>query len=189
MDFKFHIVRAWELTLKNIVSLLLLTLVMIGGSAVSLGILAPVLVAGYTQSILMLVRNGREPKMQDLFAHFKLFLPLLGFGFACALVTWIGFMLLLLPGVAISLGITFCCLYMIPLMTDRGLGLVDAVKESYRMATTGNMVEHAIVAIVFLGVTVIGGSSLIGSLFTQPLATVFLMSVYEERTGVPADPY
>ncbi len=188
MDFKYHIMTAWDLTLKNIVSLLLLTLVMLGASAISLGILAPVLAAGYTQSILMLVRNGREPKMQDLFSQMRLFLPLLGFGLACVVAAWIGFMLLLLPGVIVSLGITFCCLYMIPLMTDRGFGLVDAVKESYRMATTGNIVEHAIAAIVFLVVSVIGGSFFIGSLFTQPLATAFLMSVYEERTRVPANP-
>lgn len=187
MDFKSHIMKAWNLTLQNIVSLILLTLVMLGIGTVTLGILAPVLAAGYAQSILMLVRTGREPKMQDLFSHMRLFLPLLGFGIACVILAGIGFMLLFLPGVVVSLGITYCCLYMIPLMTDRRLGLVEAVKESYKMAVDGNIVDHVIVVIIFLGVTMIGGSFFIGSLFTQPLATVFLMSVYEEKTAVPAN--
>jgi hypothetical protein len=78
MDFKRHIETAWNLTLANIVSLILMTLVMVAISSLTLGILAPVTMAGYTQSLLQLVRNGREPKVQDLFSHMNLFLPLLG---------------------------------------------------------------------------------------------------------------
>lgn len=190
MDFKRHIEIAWNLTLGNIVSMILLTLVFVGISALTLGILAPVTLAGYTQSLLRLIREGREPKMQDLFSHMKLFLPLLLFGIVVFVASSIGFMLLFLPGLIIVVGVTFCCIYMLPLMTDRDMGIVDAVKESYAMSMRGPIVDHIVVVIIYMAITTIGGSVFIGVLFTQPLATLFLLSTYEEKLGVapPAAP-
>jgi membrane-anchored glycerophosphoryl diester phosphodiesterase (GDPDase) len=184
MDFKRHIEIAWNLTLGNIVSMILLTLVFVGISAITFGILAPVAMAGYTQSLLLLIRNKREPKMQDLFSNMKLFLPLLGFSIAVFIASSIGFMLLFLPGLIIVVGVTYCCIYMLPLMTDRDLGIVDAIKESYAMSMRGPIVDHIVVVIIFLAITAIGGSIFIGVLFTQPLATLFLLSTYEEKLGV-----
>lgn len=191
MDFKRHIETAWNLTLGNVVSLILLTLVMVAVSSLTLGILAPVTMAGYTQSLLQLIRNGREPKVQDLFTHMNLFLPLLGFGIAVFVATSIGFMLLFLPGIIIVVAITFCCIYMMPLMTDKNMGLMDAVKESYSMARHGELVDHLVVVVIFMAITMIGGTVFIGVLFTQPLATLFLLSTYEEKissTPPPAPP-
>ena len=188
MDFKHHILTAWNLTLNNIVSLVLLTLVMIAISTLTLGILAPVLMAGYTQTLLQLMRSGREPRVQDLFTHMNLFLPLLGFGIAVFLATAIGFMLLFLPGIVVLAAVAFCCIYMIPLMTDNGLGLVEAVKESYAMARRGALVDHVVVVILFTAISMIGGTVFIGVLFTQPLAILFLLSTYEEKTRAVTPP-
>jgi membrane-anchored glycerophosphoryl diester phosphodiesterase (GDPDase) len=188
MDFKHHIEAAWNLTLGNVVSLILMTLVMVAVSSLTLGILAPVTMAGYTQSLLQLVRNGREPKVQDLFSHMNLFLPLLGFGIAVFVATSIGFMLLFLPGLIIVVAITFCCIYMMPLMTDKNMGLVDAVKESYAMSRRGELIDHVVVVIIFIAITMIGGTVFIGVLFTQPLATLFLLSTYEQKISVSAPP-
>lgn len=182
MDFKRHILTAWNLTLGHIVSLILMTLVMLGVSLLTLGILAPVTMAGYTQSLLQTIRSGREPTVQDLFAHMNLFLPLLGFGIAVFVVTLIGFALLVLPGIVLVLAITFCCIYMLPLMTDRKMGLLEAIKESYAMARRGQLADHVVVVVIFVALTMIGGTVFIGVLFTQPLATLFLLSTYEEKT-------
>jgi VanZ family protein len=181
MDFKRHIETAWNLTLGNVVSLILITLVMVAVSSLTLGILAPVTLAGYTQSLLQLMRDGREPKVQDLFAHMNLFLPLLGFGIAVFVATAIGFTLLFLPGIFVVVAVTFCCIYMMPLMTDKNKGLVDAVKESYAMGRSGELVDHVVVVIIFMAISMIGGTIFIGVLFTQPLATLFLLSTYEEK--------
>jgi hypothetical protein len=181
MDFKKHMVLAWELTLKFIVSLVLMTLVMSGVSIVTLGLLAPVLMAGYMQSILSMIRNGREPKIQDLFSQMRLFLPLLGFGIVVFIAIIIGFMVFIIPGFLVIIAISFFCLYMLPLMTDKQLALVEAIKKSYSMAVRDNISEHVVVAILFLAISGIGGSFFIGFLFTQPLATIFLLSVYEEK--------
>jgi hypothetical protein len=183
MDFKKHIVKAWELTLQFIVSLVLMTLVMSAVAVVTLGILAPVMMAGYMQSVLLVIREGREPKIQDLFSEMRLFFPLLAFGLVSFVAVAIGFMLLVIPGFLVIVAISFSCLYMLPLMTDKRLGLVQAIKESYAMAVRDNIPEHLVVAILFLAISGIGSSFLIGFLFTQPLATVFLLSVYDERTN------
>ncbi len=185
MDFKKHLETAWNLTLRYIVPLVFMTLALIVLGIITLGILAPVTTAGYMQAILLMVRQGREPKLQDLFSQMHLFLPLLGFGVAVFLAAAIGFMLFFLPGVAVIVGVSYFCLYMIPLMTDRKLGLVDAIKESVAMTTGGGLQDQIIVAVIFLGVSSLGGSFIVTALLTQPFATIFLMSVYAEQTAGP----
>jgi hypothetical protein len=182
MDFRRHLETAWSLTLAHLVPLIFMTLLMFAVSVLTLGILAPVTMAGYTHSILKLVLDGREPRLQDVFSQMNLFLPLLGFSLLVLIAIAIGTVMLVIPGILVALAVSFFCLYMLPLMTDRRLGVVDAVRESARMALDGVVVEHIVVVILFLGITAIGGSVFIGSLFTQPFATTFIMSVYLEKT-------
>lgn len=183
MDFKKHLEIAWNQTLKHIVNLVLMTLVTLVVSVLTLGILAPVVMAGYIQSIIGILRDGREPKIEDLFSHMSLFLPLLGFTIAAFVAIMVGFMLFVLPGFAVVLAITFGCLYMLPLMTDKNMGLVDAVKGSWKMAVDDDLAEHVVVVIIFIGMLAVGSSVFIGTLFTQPFATVFLVSIYLEKTS------
>jgi membrane-anchored glycerophosphoryl diester phosphodiesterase (GDPDase) len=183
MDIKKHLEIAWNLTLKNIVPLILMTLVMLVVSFFTLGILAPVMLAGYMQSILLMVRNGREPSIGDIFSEMRLFLPLLGFGIVAFIAIMIGFTLFFLPGLALILALTFGCFYMLPLMTDRRMGLVDAIKESWQMAVKGNVADHVVVVILYVALVAIGSSIFIGSLFTLPFGTILLISVYLERMG------
>jgi hypothetical protein len=181
LDFKQLIEKTFNLTLQNVVALALLTLLLVAISTLSLGLLAPVASAGYMHALILMVRDGREPRMQDIFSQMRLFLPLLGFGILAAVVIFIGYALLVLPGILLAVGITYTCLYMLPLMTDKNMPLVDAVKESYRMTTTGSLSDNIIAAVLFIGVVTLGGSTLIGTLITQPFATVFLAVVYEEK--------
>jgi len=181
MDFKKHLENAWNQTLKHLVQLILMTLVMSVVSVLTMGILAPVLLAGYFQSILLMMRDGRAPNIQDLFSQMNLFLPLLGFSIVVFIAMMVGFMLFVLPGIAVVCLIAFGCLYMLPLMTDKKLGLIDAVKKSWQMATQGNVADHVVVVILFVGLIAIGSSVFVGTLLTQPFATVFVLSVYLER--------
>jgi hypothetical protein len=183
MDFKTHLEKAWRLTLKYIAPLIIMTLVMIAASFFTLGILGPVTLAGYMHSILLMIREGREPKVQDVFSHMKLFFPFLIFGILVFLAALIGFSLLVIPGIAVVLAVAYCCLYMLPLMTDRKLGIVDAVKGSFSMTTNGSWIDNLAVFIIFIGLLALGSTTFIGALFTQPFATIFLMSVYDEKKG------
>jgi hypothetical protein len=183
MDIKKHLETAWNLTLKHIVPLILMTLVMLVVSFFTLGILAPVMLAGYMQAIILMMRSGREPSIQDLFSEMRHFLPLLGFSVVAFIAVMIGFSLFFLPGLALILGITFGCFYMLPLMTDRRMGLMDAIKASWQMAVKDNVADHVVVVILYVALVAIGSSVFIGSLFTLPFGTVFMISVYLERMG------
>ncbi len=181
MNFKKHFELAWNLTLKNIMSLIIMTLVYLVVSGLTLGILAPVLTAGYMQSLLQLVRTRREPKVQDLFSHMNLFLPLFAFGLAVFILILLG-SLLILPGILIALFISYSMIFMIPLMTDKGMGLVDAVKASFNISIDkAHAMDHAIMVVIYLALIWVGGLVVVGTLFTCPLATLFLLSIYEER--------
>ncbi len=181
MDFKDIFNRTWQLFVANLAALILSTLVYIVVSVVSLGIMAPVLTAGYMQSLLLLVREGRKPVIRDLFSQMRLFFPLLAFLVAVIIVVSIGFGILVLPGIAVIIALSFFCLYMLPLMTDQGLGLIDAVKTSSRMALEPPVGEQVAVVTVFLILNSIGNSTGIGVLFTQPFATLFILLVYEHK--------
>ncbi|MBW1984874.1 MAG: hypothetical protein JRI53_09145 [Deltaproteobacteria bacterium] len=181
MDFKKHLETSWNLTLKYIAPLIFMTLLMLIVSFFTLGILFPVTMAGYIYSILLMIREGREPKIQDIFSHMRLFFPLLGFTLLVVIVVLIGFMLLLLPCIFFMLAVSFCCIYMIPIMVDQNLGLVDSIKKSYALAFHGEVVDHIVIVLLFIGITAIGNSIFIGTLLTQPFATIFLLSVYQEK--------
>jgi uncharacterized membrane protein len=182
MDFKAHIEIAWRNSLSHIVPLILLTLAFMLVCALTLGILAPVCTAGYMQSILLMIREERQPHYKDIFTHLSLFLPLLGFGIAVLVIGMIGFALLVLPGILFFLAVSYCCLFMIPLMTDKEMGIIDSVKTSFAMMTKKDIAENIVVFILFAGVISIGSASIIGALLVQPLATAFLMSVYMEKS-------
>lgn len=182
MDFKKHLEIAWNLMLKNLLPLILITLVLSILSIVTFGILAPVMLAGYYQAILLMMRTGRSPVLGDLFMEMRLFLPLLGFSILVFFAILIGFSLLVVPGIAVVCLVAFACLYMLPLMTDKKMGLLDAVKKSWQMATTkGHVADHVGVVVLYLALIAAGSSVYIGILLTQPFASIFFLSVFEER--------
>ena len=181
MNFKTHLENAWDLTLEFITPLILITLAMFCVWFLSLGILVPVTLAGYTQALLRLVREGRDPSIRDLFSEFSLFLPLIGFAILVVLAIAIGLTFIVLPGFLIAFLVTFACLYLLPLMTDRRLLLPEAVKKSYAMGIASGVSQHLVMVVIYLGILAIGSSFLVGSLFTQPLATLFMLSVYNEK--------
>jgi hypothetical protein len=181
MDFKQHFERAWKVLTGFFVPLLVNTVVLFAVSVITLGIMAPVASAGYMQSLLLALREERKPEVKDLFAHMNLFFPLLGFTVLFVLAFIIGLIMLVLPGIALSLAATFFLTYMVPLMTDEGLGLFPAVKESCRMALEKPVSEHFAVVAVFTVLASIGSATGIGALLTHPYACLFVLSAYEEK--------
>lgn len=185
MDFKGHLETAWNTTLQFIVPVILLTLVQIIVIIFSFGILAPITTAGYMQSLLLALREGREPKIGDLFTEMRLFLPLFIFGLLAMIATFIGFALLVIPGFLVVGFLVFATIYMMPLMSDKDMGLMDALKESWRMATKAPISNQIILMVLYLVIMSLGSSIAVAVLFTQPLATFLVLSVYEERLQTP----
>jgi uncharacterized membrane protein len=190
MNFKSHLETAWHRLWDRIVPLILMTLALVGICIITFGILGPVAFAGYFNAILLLIRYDREPMVMDIFSQMRLFWPLLAFGVVVLLLVIVGLLLFVLPGLVIALGLSYICLYMLPLMIDRELGIVEAVRESARLTLKGDVADHLVVMILFVGISTVGSSFFITSLVTQPFATLFLASVYdtEIRRRQPGDP-
>ncbi|MCK5070447.1 MAG: hypothetical protein KAR01_07885 [Desulfocapsa sp.] len=181
MDFKEHLTIAWENTLQFIIPVILLTGVQMAVVALSFGILAPVTTAGYFQSLLQALRDGREPKIGDLFSEMRLFLPLLAFGIIAVLATFFGFLLLILPGLLVVGFLTFATIYMIPLMTDQEMGLFEAIKESWNMAVRKPLTDQIVFMVLYLIIISVGSSFILTLLVAQPFATFLMLAVYEDR--------
>jgi hypothetical protein len=181
MDFKTSFEKSWQVFVTFPAPILVNTLLAAAVSIITLGIMAPVVSAGYMQSLLLALREKRKPEARDLFAHMNLFFPLLVFGILFMLAVTLGFALLVLPGIVVVLAAAFFLLYMLPLMTDEGLGLVEAVKESTRMALEDPVSEHLAVVAVYVVLGSIGSSTGIGSLFTQPYSCLIVLCAYEEK--------
>ena len=181
MDFKEHFERSWKVFTAFLAPILINTVMVFGVSVITLGIMAPVVSAGYMQSLLMALRDDRKPEVRDLFAHMNLFLPLLGFGIVFAIAVFVGLVVLVLPGIAVILAGIFFLIYMLPLMTDQQMTLFDAIKESSRMALEEPISEHLAVVAVYVVLGSIGNSTGIGALFTQPYSCLFVLSTYEQK--------
>lgn len=188
MDFKDLLEQSWKSFTEFLPALIISTLVLLVVSVFTLGILAPVCTAGYTQSLLLAIRDKRKPEVGDLFSHMNLFLPLLAFFIAAGIIVFIGFLVLVLPGIIAGIALYFFCLYLIPLMTDKGLGLIEAVKESSRMAMEDPVVEHVAVVAIYIGITALGQIIPFGIIFTMPIATLFLLHAFEEKCGAVESP-
>jgi len=180
MDFKEQFERAWQVFTGHFAPILINTLVLVVVSVASLFILAPVVSAGYMQSLLLALRNDRPPEVRDLFAHMDLFFPLFGFMALFVILVCIG-MVLILPGIAILLAGTYFLIYLLPLMTDQRLGLVEAFKASCRMALEEPIIEHIAVVLVMIILNSIGSSIVLGTLVTHPYSCLFLLAVYEVK--------
>ncbi len=181
MDLQKHLQTGWKTTMKFLGPVLLLTVAHLLVTLLSLGILAPVVSAGYVQSLLRSQREGRTPVVKDLFSEMSLFLPLFGLGVLAFLAVGIGFLLFIIPGIALSCLILFACFYLLPLMTDRRLDVREALTCSWRMATEKPVGDHVIILVVYVAILAIGNSLPFVILVAQPLATYIFLSVYEER--------
>ena len=181
MDFKELIVNSWHNTLNHIGPLLLITFVQLVLIMVTLGILAPVTTAGYVHSLMQVVRDDRKPEVGDLFSQMRLFFPLFLLSILVAVVAFIGFSLLVLPGFAVIAFIAFAAFYLLPFMVDQQLGLFDALKASWQTAMQEPVSEHIIVVIIYVAIMSVGSSLWFGFLITQPMATFIMVEAYHNR--------
>jgi hypothetical protein len=167
--------HGWRLFLKDIVHLLIATVVGVALSIVSLGILAGPLCAGLHKMVVLRVRDGKEPKWDDVFGGLERFWAYLGAALFLAVV--VGLAWITVVG-GVLLGTIW--LYVFPLMVDKGMGLGEALGTSYRMVRENGFWEHLALVILFAVITSIGGPAF---LVTLPLTVVTTMAAYYLADG------
>jgi hypothetical protein len=167
--------HGWRLFLKDVVHLLIATVVATALSIVSIGILAGPLYAGLFKMVAGRVKEGKTPRWDDVFAGFERFWAYLGA--ALFLVIVIGLAWVTVVG-GVLLGTIW--LYVFPLMVDKGMGFGDALGQSYRMVRENGFWEHLVLVILFAVIGSIGGPAF---LITLPFTVVATMAAYYLADG------
>jgi len=175
IDLGAVIKHGWRLFIKDVVPLLIATVVAAVLSIVTIGILAGPLYAGLHKMVVGRVRDGVQPAWDDVFEGLGRFWAYLGA--ALFLVVTIG-----LASITIVGGILLATiwLYVFPLMVDKGMGFGAALGASYALVRKTGFWEH-LVLVVLLGIlNSIGGPV---ALVTVPLTIVTIVVAYYLAEG------
>lgn len=132
------------------------------GSSLIWSLLSLPLSWGYTVFFLRLIRF-EDTSLGHLFDGYKDFVRIILTMLLLIIVTAIGFMLLIIPGIILSLGL---CMTSYILKDDEQIGAVDALKKSWSM-----MKDHK-AEMFWLGLSFIGWMIL--SMFTLGIGFLFL---------------
>ncbi len=166
LDIGLVFKQGWRLFVKDIGPLIIGALIAGALSILTLGILAGPLAAGLYGMVVKRVRDGQPAGVGDVFGQMNRFWSF--FGAALVLVVLIGLASLTIIG---GILLATIWLYVFPLMVDRGMGISDAMGESYRLVRTAGFWEHLALVIVFIVISVIADGAL------TILATPFLVAL------------
>ncbi len=127
--------------------------------------------------------QGRSPQFNDFFLGFRFFLPLLLTALVGGLITGIGFILLIIPGVYFLLAYIFAA----PLVVDRRLDFWEALELSRRTVNPiwFNMFGFLLLLLLLnLGGAVALG---VGLLVTVPVTMGAITAAYADLFGLQSD--
>lgn len=153
--------------------------------------LSSLLTGGMHKAALKQIRGG-QVEFKDLFSARDRFMPLLGGTLLYLLLVMIGSMLCVVPGFIVA-GLLF---FTFPLIVDRKLGVIEAMKASAEM-TKPNLLMFTLFAFVVQLIASAGTyACYIGLLATLPLMFTITAAAYHDCFGVegaallpPADPW
>ena len=133
---------------------------------------------GFTRMLLAAARGG-TPALGTLFSGGDRFLP----AFACALLRALavsaGFVLLILPGVILALGLAFAMFFVI----DAGLGPIEAMQASWQV-TRGQKPEVFVLVLLALLVSLAGLSMCcVGIVGAYPLCMLAFAVAFTRISG------
>ena len=185
IDISSAISRGWALVRDNLVTLvgatLLAWLVTVGLALVPvLGwIVGFILLGGLDYMLLRRIR-GEDVQIGDLFAGFnRAFLDLTMAGLVKWLLTSLGLLLCILPGIYLAVGYVFA----LPLVIDKQMDFWTAMEVSRRVVHQHWWSMFALV--IVLALVALAGFLLcgVGALISIPVASAALMFVYEDLFG------
>ena len=175
IDLGAVIKHGWRLFIKDVVPLLIATVVAAVLSIVTIGILAGPLYAGLHKMVVGRVRDGVQPAWDDVFEGLGRFWAYLGA--ALFLVVTIGLASITIVG---GLLLATIWLYVFPLMVDKGMGIGEALGASYEMVRRNGFWEHLALVVLLGVVNSIGGPA---ALVTVPFTIVTVMAAYYLADG------
>lgn len=129
--------------------------------------------AGSTALFLRFV-DGKKPAFSVLFSKLDQFLPVLGATLLVGLITAVTMLLLIIPGIYFALKYQF----VIQLIIDKKLGVLEAMKESGRI-TQGKKMSLFLFDVECIGIMLLGFLALgVGILVAVPVVQLAATKVY-----------
>ena len=176
LDIGLVFKQGWRLFVKDIGPLIIGALIAGVLSILTLGILAGPLAAGLYGMVVKRVRDGQPAAVGDVFGQMNRFWSF--FAAALVLVVLIGLASLTIIG---GILLATIWLYVFPLMVDRGMGISDAMGESYRLVRTAGFWEHLALVIVFIVISAIADGAL--TILATPFLVALVVAGYYVAAG------
>ncbi len=148
------------------------------GHIASAALIAP-LTGGFFYVIFKIMK-GQKTEFPNFFMGFTFFLPLLLSGLLIGFFTAVGFILLIIPGIYLSV----CYLFTSPLIIDRELDFWQAMEGSRKIVTRKWFDLALFSGVLFL--INLGGTLffVVGLVFTIPFSFCVLSAAYEDIVGI-----
>lgn len=185
VKIKEYFSKGWALYKSNIGSFigfsivyiliyLLLSAIPVAGPLISWVIATP-LSAGFYFAAFALI-NGQQIEFKVFFKGFNLLLPLFLAGLLTGIFTTIGYVLLILPGIYLTVAYIFTT----PLIVDKKMEFWQAMETSRKMITR-HWFSFFLLCCALLALNVAGALALlVGLLFTVPLTYCILAYAYND---------
>lgn len=127
---------------------------------------------------------GQPVRFEEQFTFYRELMPIVAVGALQSLVTFLGFMLLILPGIYL----TFALCLAVPLKAERNLPIADCLLMSVRLVNR-KFFEVAVLTLASGALALLGVLSLIGWIWTIPWTLMILAIIYRQLAGFtpPAD--
>ncbi len=139
MNFQAYLEDTYRIIKEEPVTLILGGLIVQILTMLSLGIMAGPFLGGYFLLIIYFLRDNKKPSFNDIFSGLQQFRNLFPF-FLVLLTIFIGFMLLIIPGIIMSTW----WIYVLPLMVDRKIGFGEAMKLSTNKVNSNGFFMHLV---------------------------------------------
>ncbi|GEM_PF-3307414 len=169
---------AWDLFIKYPVPYILAFILVAVVGTLTLGILAGPLAVNYI-NMIRTGMAGDEPKIDQLWAFGDILVPALLTGILMGIAVTLGFIFLVLPGIALILLFTFA----FHELSYRPAGPVEAIKASVQIVLAEPL-NVLLLVIVGAFANILGNAIVVGVLVTGPITAIAYTIGYESLVGV-----
>ncbi len=176
MEIKAVVDEFVEVVKKDAVTILICSLIGIVVTGISLGILGYVAMTGVGLVFLKLKRD-EKPDYKDVFAYINKFLYLFLLALITGILTAIGLILLVIPGLIIITLFVYSPFY----LAYEEKGIIESMKLSYKTVINNNLLAHFLLVIILLAINFIVVSlGFIGTIITYPLFVGIIVLLFEK---------
>jgi hypothetical protein len=121
---------------------------------------------------------GLPIAFRDQFVYYAHMLPVVSVGLLQSFLTQLGFLMLILPGIYLSIALSLALL----LKADRDLPIIECLMTSARLVNR-KFVEVALLWLAVIGLVLLGVFSLIGWIWTIPWSVMIYSIIYRQLVG------